>query len=201
MLIHSKIIMGLATGTLLFSGAPPVRAAQQSHGFDQRYITKISAGDITAGSLATGSADYRHRHRHRVTGDDILTGIGILTGIAILADVVNSAEQRHRRDRAPEHRRDGAPEQRREPVDYPPIASADISTPQGDDIGVAVSACSRAAEHASRNNERVKTIDAVTRNGDAWRVIGQLSGANSTEFDCQTSNGRVDSVKLGAIAT
>ncbi len=180
MLIDSKILLGIAAGTLPLCGAQPVHAAQPSHGYDQ----------ISIANVATSSADYRRRHRHRVSGNDILTGIGILTGIAILADVVSSNEQRNRRDRRPETRN--------EPDAYPPIASADISTPQGDDIGVAVSACSKAAEDAARNNERVKSVDSVTRNGEAWRVMGQLGGANGISFDCQTSNGRVDSVKLGA---
>lgn len=186
MVFRSKIIGVSAATALMLTTAGPALAALPM---------RVGVVD-PAVKLPDSAADYgrpdRRRHGHRVAGDDILTGIGILTGIAILADVINSGEQRNRRDRAAESRN--------EPDPYTSVASGDIPTPQGDDIGVAVSACSRAAEDAARNNERVKAIDSVTRNGDSWQVMGQLGGANSISFNCQTSNGRVDSVKLSGSA-
>jgi hypothetical protein len=199
MSIHSKIIMTMAAGTLLFSGVQPVHAAPQFHGFENSSITKITAGSIATGDIATGSAEYRRRHRHHVSGNDILTGIGILTGIAILADVVSSSEQRNRRDRAPEQRSEQGREQDREPMDYPPIANAE-SSPAENDIGNAVSVCTKAAEISAGNNSRVESIRSATRNGESWRIEGQLAGQAVTGFDCQVTNGRVDSVKLGAAA-
>ena len=187
MVFRSKIIgVSAATALMLTTAGPALAALPMRVGaVDSAVAMPDSAADY-------GRPDRRHRHGHSVTGDDILTGIGILTGIAILADVISTSEQRNRRDRADESRN--------EPDPYPPVASSNIPAPQRDDIGVAVTACSRAAEDAARNNERVKDIDSVTRNGDSWQVMGQLGGANSLSFDCQTSNGRVDSVKLGGSA-
>jgi hypothetical protein len=191
---YSKIIAVTATVAMLASAsAPAIAAPQIGAGF--------GVAPNEAALLSDNSAEYRrwgrHRH-HRVSGDDILTGIGILAGIAILADAVSKDEQRNRRDRD-DRRTESLPEPRPDPRNYPPIASADIPA-AGDDIGAAIASCNRAVEDAAAGKGRVETIESVTRNGASWRVIGRLTGNAASNFTCDATNGRIDSVKFGASA-
>jgi hypothetical protein len=186
---YSKMMTTAVAAAVLATASSPAMAAPQI-GAD------YSIASNSAPNLMDNSAEYRrwgrHRH-HRVSGDDILTGIGILAGIAILADVVSKDEQRNRRERHDDRRSNPRPD----PRNYPPIASADLP-PVGDDIGVAVEACSKAAQDSAGTDSRVEAIESVTRNGESWRVEGLLAGKAATRFNCQVTNGRVDSVKLGS---
>jgi hypothetical protein len=174
----SKFALGSSGAALLLTAAVPAMAVETPG----RVVSNI---DQT-------QTDYRRwgRHHERISGDDILTGIGILTGIAILADIVSKSDKRNQRERQPEPRY----EPRNEPVPYPPIASSDA----GDDIGVAVSTCSQAAERSAGEGNRVQEIRSAVREGNAWRVDDILSGKSTNSFSCGVTNGRIDFVKLGA---
>jgi hypothetical protein len=192
-IIAATVAVTAAAAMLATATTPAIAAPQMGADF--------GGAPHAAVLLSDSSADYRrwgrHRH-HRVSGDDILTGIGILAGIAILADVLSKDEQRNWRERE-DRRTERLPEPRPDPRNYPPIASADIPA-AGDDIGAAIAACNRAVEDAAGGKGRVETIESVTRNGVSWRVVGRLTGNASSNFTCDTTNGRIDSVKFGASA-
>jgi hypothetical protein len=117
----------------------------------------------------------RWRHRDRVDGGDILTGIGILAGIAIIADAASKSEKRDRDEPRYEERRDDRP------------------VYQDDDLGSAVTACTDAAERSVNDGARVSEIRSVTRDGDGWRVEGNIADDG---FTCATANGRVDYIRI-----
>ena len=155
-------------------------------------VTPISAMAATIGkpSVAPSTADVIHqtaeghrryyRHRDRVDAGDVLTGIGILAGIAIIAGAASDADKQSRNDRRYEDRND-----------YPRNDDRPIS--QNDDLGSAVSVCTDAAERSVGNNARVNEIRSVTRDGNGWRVEGDL---NADSFSCAATDGRVDYIRI-----
>jgi hypothetical protein len=118
----------------------------------------------------------RWRHRDRVDAGDVIAGIGILAGIAIIADAASKADKRDRDEPRYEERRD-----------EPPVY-------QDNDLGTAVNVCTDAAERSMGNGARVSEIRSVTREGEGWRVEGDL---NNNSFNCAATNGRVDYIRLG----
>jgi hypothetical protein len=133
------------------------------------------------GGIVQQSADghrRRWRHRDRVDAGDILTGIGILAGIAIIADAASDADKRERNDDRYENRDN---------------SRNDRPVYQDDDLGTAVSSCTDAAERSVGNGARVNEIRSVTRDGDGWRVEGDLQ---SDSFTCAATNGRVDYIRV-----
>lgn len=124
---------------------------------------------------------YRRHRRNRVDAGDIIAGIGLLAGIAIIADAASKSSKRSRDDRYRDRR--NYPEQRRQ-------QNGPVS-----DLGSAVSACSNAAESSAGDGARVEEIRSATRNGNGWRVSGDLSDNRS--FDCGVDGGGVDFVELG----
>jgi hypothetical protein len=170
--------MRFSVKTMLASGAAamlavtplPLMAANMGQ------ATKAS----NAGHVLEQSADgyrrrWRHRHRDRVDGGDILTGIGILAGIAILADAASKSDKRDRDEPRYEERRDDRP------------------IYQDNDLGSAVTICTDAAERSSEDGKRVSEIRSVTRDGNGWRVEGDLS---NDSFTCATSNGQIDYIRI-----
>ncbi len=177
----SKFALGSSGAALLLTAAAPAMAVE----------TPGHAVSNVVSNIDQSQSDYRRwgHHRDRITGDDILTGIGILTGIAILADIVSKTDKRNQRQRGPEPRN--------EPIPYPPMASNE-PTAAGDDIGVAVSTCTQAAERSAGEGTRVQEVRSVVRESTGWRIEGLLSGKSANSFSCGVTNGRVDFVKLGA---
>ena len=153
-------------------------------------IPNISKAAATGydGSVLEEASEYRRwrhrRRRNRVDAGDIIAGIGILAGIAIIADAASKSNKRDRDRRA--ERNDYPAE--RYPDQAPPPAS------NGNDIGSAVSTCSTAAERSAGEGTRVNEVRSATRDGDGWRVSGDLSDNRS--FDCGVSNGNVDFIQL-----
>jgi hypothetical protein len=81
--------------------------------------------------------------------------------------------------------------------DYSGSRTPDTSPAYGsNDLGEAVSACSSAAERSAGNGARVSEIRSVTREGNGWRVEGQLDGRTNDSFTCSASNGQVDDVRI-----
>ncbi len=148
------------------------------------------AANISAQSATFSTADVmqqradghrrRYRHRDRVDAGDVLTGIGILAGIAILAGAASDADKQSRNEPRYEDRND-YPQQDR------PVYLDD------NQLGSAVSACTDAAERSAGNNARVSEIRSVTRDGNGWRVEGDL---NDDSFSCAATDGRVDYIRI-----
>lgn len=145
----------------------------------------VSAANMTPTAKASSAADIlsqandghrrRWRHRDRVDTGDVLAGIGILAGIAIIAGAASEADKRDREEPRYEERREDRP------------------VYQGNDLGTAVSACTDAAERSAGNAERVREIRSVTRDGEGWRVEGDLS---KDAFSCAATGGRVDYIRI-----
>jgi hypothetical protein len=172
MKIFGKTLLAVGTAAMLATTPMPLMAA------DMGQQAEASA----AGKILEQSAEYhrrRWRHRDRVDAGDVLTGIGILAGIAIIADAASKSDKNDRYE--PRY------EDRRENRDY------DRPVYQDDDLGSAVSICTDAAERTAGDSARVSEIRSVTREGDGWRVEGDL---NRDTFTCAATNGRVDYVRI-----
>jgi hypothetical protein len=133
-----------------------------------------------------GYDGYGHHHRDhdRIDGGDILTGIGILAGIAILAGAVSSSSKNRARSR------------QSYPETYPSQTENRSYSVNSDDVGTAVSACSQAVER--RGGGQVDEIRSVSRDGNGWRVEGVVGARrNSDSFTCVSTNGQVDSIRIG----
>lgn len=137
-----------------------------------------------------GYRGYRghRRHRDRIDGGDILAGILVIGGIAAIA----SAASKNSRDRRYEDRDYRSDNQRYD----------DRRSDTRDDRGIrgmesAISACSNAAERQAGRDARVSAIESVVRDGNGWRVEGELSNSDQLKFLCGATEGRVDFVQLG----
>jgi hypothetical protein len=158
------------------------------------YFKKAALGLATTamliGAVSPAMArDYRYgrRHHDRIDTGDVITGIGILAGIAILASAASKSSKRtNDRDRYPTR--------------YPDENQSRSTA--GNDVGMAVSACSEAAERSAGNGARVEEIRSVTRDGSAWQVEGAVGGGRSAtdSFSCASTNGAVDYIRLGGRA-
>jgi hypothetical protein len=115
-----------------------------------------------------------------VDGGDILTGIGILAGIAIIVGAASDADKQSRNEPRYEDRNE---EPRNE----------DRPVYQDNDLGSAVTVCTDAAERSAGDGARVSEIRSVTRDGNGWRVEGDL---NNDGFTCAATDGRVDYIRI-----
>ena len=122
----------------------------------------------------------RYRHRDRVDAGDVLTGIGILAGIAIIAGAASDADKQRRNEPRYEDRSDDQRDDR-------PVYQDDNA------LSSAVSLCTDAAERSAGNSARVSEIRSVTRDGNGWRVEGDL---NYDSFTCAATDGRVDYIRI-----
>lgn len=172
MQFSGKSILVIGAAAMVAVTPMPAMAASMAKTTDAR-----SAGDIMQQS-ADGHR-RRYDHHDRVDGGDILTGIGILAGIAIIASAASSADKKSRNDRRYEDRNDDRRDDR-------PVY-------QENDLGSAVTLCTDAAESSAGNNARVSEIRSVTRDGNGWRVEGDL---NSDSFTCAATDGRVDYIRI-----
>jgi hypothetical protein len=166
---------------MLASGAAAMLAATPMPSIAAT-MSKKSEAYSTADVMQQSADSHRRRYRHRdrVDGGDILTGIGILAGIAIIASAASDADKQSRNDRRYEDR-----------TDYPRNDDRPVS--QDNDLGSAVSVCTDAAERSTGNNARVSEIRSVTRDGNSWRVEGDL---NNDSFSCAATDGRVDYIRI-----
>ena len=174
---YRKYMLGIGTAAMLATGAAPVSAARTFH--------PVAADN--AGHVLNQSHEYhrkRWRHRDRVDAGDVLAGIGILAGIAIIAGAASEASKYDRNDRY---------EPRYDDRDFDQPQTDSSPAYGDDDLGSAVGLCTDAAERAAGDGERVREIRSVTRDGDGWRVEGELANEG---FTCATANGRVDYIRL-----
>jgi hypothetical protein len=165
--------------------------------------TPIDAGALgwTAGSdRAQGWGDYRgyrgyrgyRRYRDRIDGGDILASILVIGGIAAIA----SAASKNNRDRRYEDRDYRSQNQRYDDRRTDPRYDSSDDRGTGD-MQSAINICSDAAERKAGRDARVSAIESVVRDGDGWRIEGELSNSDQRTFLCGASEGRVDFVQLG----
>jgi hypothetical protein len=177
--------MNIIGKAFLASGAASMLAITPMPAMASNMSGKASAS--TSGDILQSSADrYRRRHRHHggVDAGDILTGIGILAGIAIIADAASKEDRKERNEPRYEEPR------YEEPSDDRPVYQDNGS---GNGLGTAVSACTDAAERSVGNGARVNEVRSVTREGNGWRVEGDL---DSDSFTCATVDGQVDYIRI-----
>lgn len=185
-----------ASTALVFAGFSPAMAAPMHPG--SAVSTPIDAGalgwnaDSDKAEGWRGYRGHRGRHRDRIDGGDILAGILVIGGIAAIA----SAASKNNRDRRYEDR-DYRSENRR----YDD-RRADTREESRNDRGTggmesAISVCSNAAERQAGRDARVSAIESVARDGEGWRVEGELSNSDQRTFLCGSTEGRVDFVQLG----
>jgi hypothetical protein len=180
MSISRKMVFGIASSAMLLTTPMPLFAA------DLGAPTSVKSSDGAA-SAADYGGRRRWRHRDRVDGGDILTGIGILAGIAIIAGAASDSNRTsRRRDDEPVYR-DNAPSR---------YDDAPSSSSSGNDVGSAVSACTSAAERSAGGSARVQEIRSVTREGQGWRVEGDLDRGSNRGFSCAATGGQVDYVRM-----
>ncbi|MGI9362460.1 MAG: hypothetical protein ACR2O7_12990 [Parasphingorhabdus sp.] len=127
---------------------------------------------------------YR-RHRDRIDAGDVIAGALIIGGIAAIA----SAASKNARSNDSDYRNDRRYDDRS--YDDRRYDNRDTS-----EMDMAVNVCSDAAERQAGDNARVSEIQSVARDGNGWRVEGDLSGSSQRAFLCGTTNGRVDFVQF-----
>jgi hypothetical protein len=173
MTISGKLI--LASGAAAMLAVTPMPALAATMGIKSETVS-------TADTMHQTADGYRrhYRHRDRVDAGDVLTGIGILAGIAIIAGAASDANKQSRNEPRYEDRND-------EP------RNDDRPVYQDNDLGSAVTVCTDAAERSAGNNARVSEIRSVTRDGNGWRVEGDL---DNDGFTCSATDGRVDYVRI-----
>lgn len=172
MKFSGKLILASGAAAMLAATPMPLMAANMG----------AKPETASAGDLMQQTADghrRRYRHRDRVDAGDVLTGIGILAGIAIIAGAAGDAEKQNRNEPRYDDRREDRTDNR--------------PAYQDNDLGSAVSSCTEAAERSVGNGARVSEIRSVTREGNGWRVEGDL---NNDGFACATANGRVDYIRI-----
>lgn len=154
-----------------------------------------AASDTAQGWRSSrGYRGYRGNRRHRsgIDGGDVLAGILVIGGIAAIA----SAASKNNRDRRYEDRdyRNDAPRYDDRRADPRQDSRYDRGT---GDMESAINACSDAAERQAGRDARVSAIESVVRDGQGWRVEGELSNSDERTFLCGASEGRVDFVQIG----
>ncbi len=189
-----------ASTALVLTGFSPAMAAPMYPGTS--VATPIEAGALgwsADNENAQGWRSYRgnrgyrgHRHRGGIDGGDLLAGILVIGGIAAIASAAsnNSRDRRYEdRDYRSENQRyDDRSADRRDDSRY------DRGT---GDMESAINACSSAAERQAGRDARVSAIESVARDGDGWRVEGELSNSEERSFLCGATEGRVDFVQVG----
>lgn len=140
-------------------------------------------------------AEARHRHRDRIDGGDILAGIVLIGAIAAIAG--SGQKDRDRDRRSDDYRPD--PQWREDDNRASPEPRGTQWVPGSDSAETrAVDACSWAAEGQLGDAARVGQIDAVSRDGDGWRVTGNVAAPDMMprDFSCLFRGGRVTEVAL-----
>ncbi len=192
----------VASTALVFTGFSPAMAAPMHPG--TTVATPIEAGALgwsADNENAQGWRGYRgnrgyrgHRGHHRggIDGGDVLAGILVIGGIAAIA----SAASNNSRDRRYEDRDYRSEDQRYEDRSADTRDNSDYDRGTGD-MESAINACSSAAERQAGRDARVSGIESVVRDGDGWRVEGELSNSEERSFLCGATEGRVDFVQIG----
>jgi hypothetical protein len=213
MTFQKKLSAVVASSALIFTGFTPAMAAPvsvagaMSQPIDMNSLAWTS--EVEKAERWRGNRGYRgyrgHRHRRgRIDGGDVVAGILILGGIAAIASAASkNKKDRRYDDRDYRNSRDRDYRQRDYRGDdrgYDNRRSNDRDEQSSRGTGnmdLAINACSNAAEIQAGDNARVSEIRAVARDGSGWRVEGDLTGGNQTNFLCGATGSRVDYVQLG----
>lgn len=176
-MIASFARRALGLGTALSVALLPVAASAAEAGIPGEKGNGVAVLETSRWSIDAETANRyrgygRHRHRDRIDGGDILAGVLILGGIAAIAGAASKSN-----DRSDRYDRRGS-------------SSYDDAADQ----------CARAAERQAGNNARVDRVTGVAREGNGWRVSGELTSSRGLEdFQCGVSNnGRIDYLQIDA---
>lgn len=145
-----------------------------------------------------GNRGYRghRRHRDRIDGGDILAGILVIGGIAAIANAA-SKNSRDRRYNERDYRSENPRYDNRRYDDRRADPRNDSRNNRGTSaMESAINVCSDAAERQAGRDARVSAIESVVRDGEGWRVEGELSNSDQSTFLCGATGGRVDFVQL-----
>lgn len=198
-----------ASTAMIFTGLSPAMAAPMASGaviatpVDAALLGWSPQGETVEGWRSDrnyrGYRGYRghRRHGNGIDGGDILAGILVIGGIAAIASAAskNQNDRRYQErdypsqnqsydDRATDNRYDSRYEDSR----------YDRGT---GDMESAINICSDAAERQAGIDARVSSVHSVVRDGEGWRVEGELSNSAERSFLCGARDGRVDFVQIG----
>lgn len=198
MTIVTRISAVAASTALIFTGVSPVMAAPMHGGsaiatpIDAAALGWSAESDTAEGWRSNRGYRGHRRHRDRVSGGDILAGILVIGGIAAIA----SAASKNNRDRRTDDRDYRSDQERHD--DWRAETRNDSRDNRGTGaMESAINACSSAAERQAGRDAQVTAIESVARDGDGWRVEGELSNSDQSTFVCGATEGRVDFVQIG----
>ncbi len=151
------------------------------------------------------------RHHDRIDAGDIFAGVLILGSIAAIASAAsksNKAKRERERSGDYQYPRQSYPQQSYPRQSYPqdddsagygndnrPSYDETRGAARGESRGLdnAVNSC---AKQIKQGDRRIEVIDAVTRDGEGWRVVGQITSGG--KFTCMVDrDGRVQNVDSG----
>lgn len=159
-----------------------------------RRIAGFAAAAALLGSVAApAEAQWRGGYRHHRGGGDTVGNLllgGLIGGVLVAA--ASSSRKKKVETVAEPVPGDLPPPPIAPPGAYPAVGSADLERE-------AVDTCTAAAENGARAS--VDRISHVAREGDAWRVDGELGeggayGRVVGRFTCATAEGRVLEFRL-----
>lgn len=170
-----------AAAALSMSAAPAIAADLPANVAHSAY-----AQGKLFNSASENASDYRpyryRRHRDRVDAGDVLAGVLIIGGIAAIASA--ASKNKRERDYRDYPDRDARYDYRSR--NYDPRSSV------GQGLDRAVDMCVSRIER----DARVDSVDTVDRDGNGWRVSGQLY--NGDAFTCSIGpDGRIGDVDYG----
>ena len=173
-----KVSLAIGTAAILITSITPAMAAVS--------LERGRSVLTTAGEYDGWGRRHRYRHRDRVDGGRYPCRHRHSGRHRDCCRCCEQEQQSRSRD-ADRYPAERYPQN--EPSN-PRKAMAD----RGNDVGSAVEACSSAVE---RDGARVDEIRSVTREGEGWRVEGDVSGGRDDNFTCGATNGEVDFVQFG----
>lgn len=133
---------------------------------------------------------WGHRHHDGDGFGDFLTGVLVIGGIAAVASAVANSHK-DRNEPPPQRYPDRAYPADERGADYGADNRPEWRAGQG--INAAVNRCMDAVE---TGRDRVDSVDAVSRQGDGWRIDGRMEG--DRPFTCAIdSDGGVRDVHVG----
>ena len=138
------------------------------------------------------------RHHHDgIDAGDVIAGVLILGGIAAIASAAsNSNKQKQQREREYRYPDDngtyGGGYERPQDAGYGNDTRPQWNQEASGGINAAVGRC---MDEVQRGDTRVESVDSVNRDGQGYRVQGQVDGGSS--FSCLVdADGRIRSVSI-----
>lgn len=150
-------------------------------------FTMVASPAMARGWGGSHWGGHRHHRGNGIDGGDVLAGLLILGGIAAIASAADKADKRQNDSDAPYPE----PDDRASAPRYGDAPERDYQPGNGG-IDAAVDTCVQEVERADR---RISSVDTVQRDGEGWRVEGQVG--NGRDFACSVGgNGRIRSVTV-----